>query len=45
MATKKKSPGKVCVVKTGYKYAKGGRVIKAKAKKATCKPCAAKKRK
>lgn len=46
MATKKKSPGtkgKSCVLKTGYKYVKGGRVVKAKS--ATCKPCAAKKRK
>lgn len=48
MATKKKSPGtkgKSCVLKPGYKYVLGGRVIKAKAKKTTCKPCAAKKRK
>jgi hypothetical protein len=34
MATKKKNTGKACVVKTGYKYIKGGRVVKAKAKKA-----------
>lgn len=44
---KKKSPGlkgKSCVLKPGYRYVKGGRVVKAKSK-TTCKPCATKKRK
>ena len=39
MATKKKNIGKACVVKPGYKYLKGGRVVKAKAKKAASCKC------
>lgn len=44
MATKKKPAGKVCMLKAGYKYVKGGRIVKAKAKATNCKPRAAKKK-
>jgi hypothetical protein len=39
-----KMKGKSCVLKPGYRYVKGGRVVKAKSK-TSCKPCASKKTK